>query len=246
MFSRNIGKLLLAIFVIGGLMCLALPGSAGENAAGVKSKTRSPKKAHLKKAGTKIPGKLAITDGTKHPEAARGTQWVIYDDNSREAWGASWTPNSGARGNKFTSTWGSFYVDMMSAYVKWTTTGSSLYFSMWTATTNTGSDLQGNAYTDPFTGLASSGSGWLLADGSTSSLGFIGNSGSAFSNTAWLGVWVYSGNDVGIDTNGGGSHGFYVDSYTGSGYHEQGWNAMVRARFNGSNVPVEMMSLSVE
>ena len=105
---------------------------------------------------------------------------------------------------------------------------------------------KGNSYTDPFTGLASSGSGWLQADGSTGAVGFIGNTSAGFSNTAWLGVYVYSGNSVGIDTNGPGSHGFYVDNYVGTGYHEMSWNAMVRARFNGSNVPVEMMSLAVE
>ena len=83
-------------------------------------------------------------------------------------------------------------------------------------------------------------------DGSTSSIGFVGNTSSVFSNTAWLGVYVYSSNDVGIDTNGGGSHGFYVDSYTGTGYNEMSWDAMVRARFNGDNVPVELMGFTVE
>ena len=98
-------------------------------------------------------------------------------------------------------------------------------------------------------------------DGSASSIGFIGNSSSVFSNTAWLGVYVYSdttgttspipgraarANDVGIDTNGGGAHGFYVESYTGTGYHEMSWDAMVRARFNGDNVPVELMGFTVE
>jgi hypothetical protein len=134
---------------------------------------------------------------------------------------------------------------MMSAFVMWTGTGTSLYFSMYTGTTNTGADLTGNTYTYA-TGLPTSGTGWVQIDGSTSSWGWIGNTSSVFSNTAWLGVWVYSGNDVGLDTNGPGSHGFYVDSYTGTGYHEMSWNAMVRARFNGDNVPVELMTFTIE
>ncbi len=211
---------------------LAMPGVAGEKV----------KKDH-------VPGsrsaQIKVADGTDHPEASRATAWVIYDDGSREAWGADYAPESGAAGNKFTSTWGTFYCDIMSAFAVWTGTGSSLYFSMWTGTTSTGADLTGNTYTYA-TGLSSSASGWVQIDGSTSSIGFIGNTSSVFSNTAWLGVYVYSSNDVGIDTNGGGNHGFYVDSYTGTGYNEMSWNAMVRARFNGDNVPVELMGFTVE
>jgi hypothetical protein len=207
----------------------------------------------------RIPGtdhfQIKVTDGAGPPVTTRkaiGTkavQSVVYDDGSREAWAAATVPNSGAAGNKFLASppnnWGTFYCDIMSAFAVWTGTGVSLYYSMWTGTTNAGADLIGNTYTS-LTGLPTSASGWVQVDGSTSSWGFIGNSTDSFSNTAWLGVYVYSGNDVGLDTNGPGNHGFYVDSYTGTGYNETSWNAMVRARFNGDSVPVELMSFSAE
>jgi hypothetical protein len=241
--SRSVFSCVFVLAVV-LMIGLAMPGVAGEKVR--KDHVPGSRSAQIK-----------VTDGTDHPEASRATAWVIYDDGSREAWGGDYTPDSGAAGNKFTSTWGTFYCDIMSAFAIWNGIGSSAYFSMWTGTTNTGTDLTGNTYTN-LAGLSSSGSGWVQMDGSTSPIGFIGNTSSVFSNTAWLGVYVYSGtgtglearaarsNDVGIDTNGGGSHGFYVDSYTGTGYNEMSWNAMVRARFNGDNVPVELMGFTVE
>jgi len=229
--SRSVFSCVFVLAVV-LMIGLAMPGLAGEKV----------KKDH-------VPGsrsaQIKVTDGTDHPEASRATAWVIYDDGSREAWGADYAPESGAAGNKFTSTWGTFYCDIMSAFGVWTGTGSYLYFSMWTGTTNAGADLTGNAYTSA-SGLSSSASGWAQMDGSTSSIGFIGNTSSVFSNTAWLGVYVVSSNDGGIDTNGGGAHGFYVDYYSGTGYNEMSWDAMVRARFNGDNVPVELMGFTVE
>ena len=243
-----------SVFALAVLLVFALvmPGIAGEKAG------NKVKKDHVPGA---YAAQIKTSDGTNHPEAVSGTAWVIYDDGSREAWGGDFVPGSGAAaGNKFTSTWGTFYCDIMSAYAIWTGTGSSLYFSMWTSTANSGSDLAGNNF-NTFSGLAASGSGWVQMDGSTSAIGFIGNPASVFSNTAWLGVYITAGggpegpespqgitviNDVGIDTNGPGSHGFYVDSFTGTGYNEQSWNAMVRARFNGDNVPVELMTFTAE
>jgi len=52
--------------------------------------------------------------------------------------------------------------------------------------------------------------------------------------------------EVGIDTNGGGGHGFSLTSSLGSGYVEYSWTALVRARFTGSGVPVELTAFSVE
>lgn len=218
------------------------------------------KKAKKKRVPGAHATQVKVTDGTDHAKAGRGTAWVIYDDASREAWGGDYGQNGGAAGNKFTSTWGTFYCDMMSAFVKWTGTGTNLFYSMWTGTANTGADLAGNTYTT-ISGVPTSGTTWILVNGSTSPVGFIGNTNSTFSNTAWLGVYISSPtttglrgpdsrlalpNDVGIDTNGGGSHGFYVDQYTGTGYHESAWNAMVRARFNGNAVPVELTGFTAE
>jgi len=251
MFLRKIGLLVFSTMIVFAFLALALPGSADENAAGVRGKTvkgeHHQKKPHVKKARTEAQkaGKVGVTDGTHHPEAVRGTQWVTYDDGSREAWAGASVPDVAAAGNKFTSPWGSFYVDMISAYVKWVNP-VGITFSMWTATTHTGAALKGNHNVAPFSPSTISGSGWVLVDGSITATGFIGNAASAFSNTAWLGVYVRTGTDIGIDTNGGGSHGFHVTQYQGAGYHEQSWNAMIEARFNGSNVPVEMMSLSVQ
>ncbi len=225
-------KLSTATVIVG--VGLALAASAGERPA-------REKKAHDPAVTA---AHVTMTGGANHP-TARGTAWVIYDDGTREAWGAGWTPNSGAAGNKFTSTWGTFYCDMMSAFAVWTGAGSSLYFSAWKGTANTGADLTGNSYFS-LGGLASDSSGWVQVDGSISPTSFLGNSTYLFSNTAWIGVYVYSGNDVGIDTSGTGGHGFYVDYYSGTGYNEMPWNAMVRARFNGDAVPVELAGFTVE
>lgn len=260
MVFRNVKAILFSAVLISGLLIPALPGSADETAPGVKAAPASHvtgkthrKKTHQKKAHAAA--KASLTDGTHHPEAARGTQWVTFDDGSREVWGRdTGATSAGAAGNKFTSTWGSFYVDMMSAYVKWNGSGTSLYFSAWTGSSSSkgtkgvrAQKLVGNASLT-VTGLSvATGTGWVQVDGSVTPRGWIGNSTQGFSNTAWLGVYVSSHNDVGIDTNGGGTHGFYVDYYTGSGYNQEvNWDAMVRARFNGTNVPVELMGLSVE
>lgn len=191
-----------------------------------------------------IASHVKLTDGTTQP-TTRGTAWVTYDDGTREGWGANWAANNGAAGNKFTSTWGTFFCDMVSGFGIWTGSGSGFYFSAWTDTTNGGADLTGNSYAS-LGGLASSASGWVSVDGSTSSFGFIGNSAYTFNNTAWVGAYVYSGNDIGIDTGGTGGHGFYVNTYTGTSYFEMAWNAMVRARFNGAAVPVELAGFTVE
>lgn len=183
-----------------------------------------------------------VSDGSQH-EQVRGTQWLIYDDNSREGWGTDYSPVYDAIGNKFTSTWGTFYCDMVSAFGRWTSAGSGFYYSAWTGLS--GTTLQSNAYTS-FTSLTpTTGTGWVVADGSVTPQGWIGDTAYVFNNTAWIGNDFWTGNEIGVDTNGPGSHGFLVTAYTGTGYTEQSFNAMIRARFNGDNVPVELLSFTV-
>lgn len=183
------------------------------------------------------------TDGVPK-ESARGTAWLIYDDGSQEDWGDSYTATYDAVGNKFVSTWGtgSFFCDSVSAFAKWTSVASYSYFylSAWNNQVAPGT-ISGNSYTTINMSTAS-GSAWVAV----SSAGWINNSTHTFSNTAWIGNDFFTSNGVGIDTNGGGSHGFLLTAYTGTGYTEQPFNAMIRARFNGDNVPVELMSFSAE
>jgi len=130
-------------------------------------------------------------------------------------------------------------------YASWPATATAFYFSMWTATGGSGSDLSGNTFTS-LGGLSGAGTGWLQVDGSTASVGWIGNTTYVFNDTAWVGGWIHAGKDIGVDTDGTSGHGFYLDNYTGSNYVEMGWNAMVRARFNGDAVPVELAGFTVE
>ncbi len=81
---------------------------------------------------------------------------------------------------------------------------------------------------------------------------FLGNTTFVFNNTAWIAAYYSTTGDtgdyynVGIDTSGPDNHGFAVDSWTGYGYAEGAYNAMIRARFNGDGVPVELMGFNVE
>lgn len=176
-------------------------------------------------------------------DGARGTAWLIYDDGSREDWGDSYTSTYDAVGNKFVSTWGtgSFFCDSVSAFAKWTSASSYSYFylSAWNSQTGPNT-LTNNSYTTVYMSTGT-GSAWVSVGGG----GWINNSTYTFSNTAWIGNDFFTSNGVGIDTNGG-SNGFLLADYTGSGYTEQPFNAMIRARFNGDNVPVELMSFSAE
>ena len=84
----------------------------------------------------KTPSQVSISDGVVHPVGSRGSAWIIYDDGGFDAWGSDVaTSTISYAGNKFTENWGSFYVDMMSAWVRWRGTGSDLHFYCWTGTT---------------------------------------------------------------------------------------------------------------
>ncbi len=175
-------------------------------------------------------------------DSARGTAWLIYDDGSQEDWGDSYTGTYDAIGNKFVSTWGtgSFFCDSVNAFVQWTSVSSSLYLTAWNVQAAP-STLSNNSFLTVYPPSPTSASAWIAV----STGAWINNSAYTFSNTAWIGNDFYPNNGVGIDTDGG-SHGFLVTAYTGTGYTEQPFNAMIRARFNGDNVPVELMSFSAE
>ncbi len=51
------------------------------------------------------------------PPAIEATAWIQYDDNTREDWASSYVIDGGSVGNKFTSSWGTFYCDQASAYL---------------------------------------------------------------------------------------------------------------------------------
>lgn len=180
------------------------------------------------------------TDGVPK-DATRGTAWLIYDDGSREDWGGSYAATYAVVGNKFVSTWGtgSFFCDSVSAFVRWTSASPSIYLSAWNAQGGA-TTLSSNEYLT--VSLSSTTTSAWVAVGTGN---WINNTTYTFSNTAWIGNDFGSSTGMGIDTNGG-SNGFLLTAYTGSGYTEQPFNAMVRARFNGDNVPVELMSFTAE
>jgi hypothetical protein len=227
------------IIVVGLGLAVAMTAFGGEKAA--------------KKSGAK-PGagnaNYTITDGKDHP-TTRGTAWLQYDDGSLESWGTNFSGSFDAAGNKFTSTWGTFYCDMVSMFASWNNSGTSLYISAWNALS--GTVLQNNTAIFGHVGTSggspvATGTGWVSVDGSTASVNWVGNSTYVFHNTAWIGNDFYasSAGDVGIDTNTTAGHGFLLTNYVGTGYAEQSWNAMIRARFNGTNVPVELAGFTVE
>lgn len=186
-----------------------------------------------------VHGRFAEGNSSESPDGStEGTAWLIYDDGTREAWGSAYSGSYDALGNKFTSTWGTFFCDSVSAFAQWNSSSPSFYLSAWNALS--GTTLQSNSYTT-VSMSSSPTSGWV----GVASAGWINNPTYTFSNTAWIGNDFYSGAGVGVDTDGG-SHGFAVASYTGTGYAEQPFNAMIRARFNGDNVPVELMSFTAE
>jgi hypothetical protein len=191
-----------------------------------------------KKKGPGVEG--VVTDGVSS-KAVAGTAWLIYDDNTREEWADDYTATYDAAGNRFDSTWGtgSFFCDSVSAFAKWTSSYPYFYLSAWNTQAGP-STLAGNSYTTVNPG-PSSGSSWVAVN----SGGWVNNSTYTFSQTAWIGNDFFTSNGVGLDTDGG-SQGFMLTAYTGNGYTELPMNAMIRARFNGDNVPVELMSFSVE
>ena len=175
------------------------------------------------------------------PPATEATAWIQYDDGTQEAWGPAYTGGE-TIGNKFTSSWGTFYCDQASAYMAISDT-YGFYLTGYTALS--GSTLQ-NAQDDWFTIATTyvTTTGWFLVDGSVTPYSFLGNTTFVFNNTAWIGA--YDSADVGLDTSGTDHHGFSVTTWQGLGYVEGAYNAMIRARFNGDGVPVELMGFTVE
>lgn len=58
------------------------------------------------------PRVATVQPGTGQPPVAtEATAWIQYDDGTREDWASSYTIDGGAVGNKFTSSWGTFYCD---------------------------------------------------------------------------------------------------------------------------------------
>jgi hypothetical protein len=189
-----------------------------------------------------------VQQGTGQPPAAtEATAWIQYDDGTREDWGANYTIDGGSVGNKFTSSWGTFYCDQASAFMQINST-TGFYLTAYTGLS--GSTLQGNDdqwFT--YTTTDTTATGWFYV---TTTGDFLGNTTFVFNNTAWIAAYYSTITsalpyyDVGIDTSGPPNHGFAVTVWSGSGYSEGAYNAMIRARFNGDGVPVELMGFNVE
>ncbi len=236
MMRRALTALIAASLVTIGVVAAA---GIGGNAEAADSEAKALKRAAAQSQG-KAPAPARIVDAQAETLApSRGTGWLIYDDGTAEQWGNSYAGTYDAIGNKFTSTWGTFYCDIVRMYMQ-VTTNTSGYMSAYNSLS--GTVLQGNSYITVWPGTTTA---WVEVDGSVSAFGWVGNLAYTFQNTAWIGNDFYSSFAVGIDTNGGGAHGYGVTAYTGTGYAEQSWDAMVRARFNGDNVPVELMTFSV-
>jgi len=178
------------------------------------------------------------------PPATEATAWIQYDDGTREAWASDVTSSGGVAGNKFVSTWGTFYCDQVSVFMGITDT---YYFYVSAYTGVSGTQMTGQTSTYFSLATTTTASDWYFVDGSTSPYGWLGNTGYVFTNTAWVGAYYYSDSyRIGIDTSGTDHHGWQVTYYTGTGYSEGPYNAMIRARFNGDGVPVELMGFTVE
>jgi hypothetical protein len=236
MMRRAHGYIL--VVALGSIALLITTGlSTSANAADPDKKAKS----EARRAQGLGPAPAHVVEPDAELLEPTGTAWLIFDDNSAEQWAfADYSATYDVVGNKFTSTWGTFYCDIVRMYMRFTADTSG-YMSAYSSLS--GTVLQGNSYVTISPGTTTA---WIEVDGSTSSVGWIGNSAYTFQNTAWIGNDAYVTCEVGIDTNGGGAHGFGVTAYTGTGYAEQGWDAMVRARFNGDNVPVELMTFTAE
>jgi hypothetical protein len=235
MMRRAFSALIVAALLTLGLVAAA---GIGMDAEAADPDLKAAKREAARSQG-KVPVPARIVDARAETLAPEATSWLIYDDGTAEQWASSYTTYD-AIGNKFTSTWGTFYCDIVRMYMQFTIDTSGF---MTAYTGLTGTSLQGYAYLTISPGTTTA---WVEVDGSVTPQGWVGNTTFTFQNTAWIGNDFWDSGAVGIDTNGGGAHGFAVTSYHGTGYAEQSWDAMVRARFNGDNVPVELMTFSVQ
>ena len=190
------------------------------------------------------PSNVPAQQGTgQTPPSTDATAWIQYDDGTREAWAGGYTVYGGVIGNKVVSTWGTFYCDQVSAFMEIIDT---YYFYLSAYTGVAGTFMSGQTSTYYSLGFTTTTSGWYFIDGSVSPYGWLGNTTYVLNNTAWIGAYYQTYQRNGIDTSGTDHHGWQVSAYTGTGYSEGPYNAMIRARFNGDGVPVELMSLAVE
>lgn len=178
------------------------------------------------------------------PAAVLGTAWITYDDGSMESDGnTAGFPSGGAVGNVFVPNpaWGTFYCDQFSIYHATVNSGFSM--SYYAGINTAGTALTGNTYAH--FNAASSGNGvWNLE---TAATGWVGNATAnwnAATGFAYIAAYQSATDNIGLDTSG--AHGFGVTNYTGAGFAPGAWNAMLRARFNGASVPVELVGFTVE
>jgi hypothetical protein len=187
-------------------------------------------------------GRVTKLDHPGPQNATLGQAWITYDDGTQEDWGTTYS-SGGAVGNKFVqlgTAWASFYCDGISAYVDYS---GNVWMTGHVGINTAGTALTG--YTDDLMLNTGSGTGWLTWDAATTAGDFFANTTFTWQDTAWIAA--YYSDDLGVDTNGGTPHhGFSVSSYTGSGYTEESMNVMLRARFNGPGVPVELMTFTAE
>ncbi len=227
---------------IAALIIIFLVVAAGQGLqVDAADNTAKKAKSEARRATGLGPANAQVIAANADLPKVKGTDWLIYDDDSAEQWGnTNYSPTYDAVGNKFTSTWGTFYCDMVRMFMRFDSDTSG-YMTAWDGLS--GATLQNYSF---ITVSPGAGTAWVEVDGSGTSTGWVGNPAYTFQNTAWLGNDFYTSFAVGIDTDGGGAHGFLVTAYTGTGYAEQNWDAMVRARFNGDNVPVELLAFTAE
>lgn len=222
------------VFMFCMVALVAMIAVAGTPEKVKPGKANATKSAVAAKAGT----------GTA-PEAVLGTAWIQYDDNTAESDGNSegWTSGN-AVGNVFVPppAWGTFYCDQISIYHASVNNNFSV---SWFAGLNAGGTaLTGNSYAS-FAAAASGNGVWNLITAATGWLGNASANWNAATGNAYLAGYQTNFDNIGVDTSAG-SHGFGVTTYTGAGYSGTNWNAMLRARFNGATVPVELIDFSVE
>ena len=184
----------------------------------------------------------AVVKGEGPHETERDTGWLIYDDGTAEDGGLNYFPNAvDGFGNKFTSNWGTFYCDQLSVY--WLFIQSNPWIAAYGQLN--GTTLQSNQYLQINMPTATAPT-WYFFDGSSTPVGFIGDTGFTWVDTAYIGADFAPNFDVGVDTTSSPQMGFSLTNRFGQGYAEGPFNAMIRARFNGDGVPVELMTFTAE
>lgn len=191
--------------------------------------------------GDGTPAGVVVKGGGTH-EAVRDTAWLIYDDGTAESSGLNYFPSGvDAFGNKFTSNWGTFYCDQLSVY--WLFLQSDPWIAAWRQLN--GTTLQDGIYMSLNLPTATAATWWFF-DGSSTPRGFIGDTTFTWVDTAYIAADFAPNFDVGVDTTSSPQMGFSLTNRFGQGYSEGPFNAMIRARFNGDGVPVELMTFTAE